>query len=596
MKSKPANPTIAMSHLFLRTVPAALAFGFRTSLPATLCLSLAVLFLGGIPSLGAAVLTNCSETDLRVLLGQGGLVNVECDGTITLSNTLTVATNTTLDATGHRLILSGNGFVRVLYVATNVNFTAVNLMVTRGRAANGAGLYNDGGLVGLRNCQFQSNSASGVSLVVPRVARSAEGGAVFNAGTVTANGCVFQQNSTCGGHGGINNADGGMGNGGAIKNLGTLSVISCAFLGNSATGGGGAIGSGGPVNGGSGGTAGGGAIYSLGTLRIDESLFASNSAVGGNGGNGGNGQQGLWSSPNGANGGPGASAGGGALFSSGSSALVNCTLAWNEARGGYGGSGGAGSYQVTRTGIIYGSGGSGGNGGSGLGALEDITGTLRITNCTIAWNRSIYGDGGSGGASGGGGAVAGQPGASGTAYGAVYSGGTAMAANSVLADNAPGNATGSIGDAGHNLSSDDSCAFSGAGSRNNTPALLGPLTNNGGPTLTMAPLPSSPAIDGGDATSAPATDQRGIPRPVGGAADIGAVEFVSTAYLWVSRSAPSAFDLLATGVPNNSVVLQTSTDLLNWSSITTNFFPPNGTLLFRDPVAPGQKFYRLNLQ
>src|SRR6185369_16353146 len=42
--------------------------------------------------------------------------------------------------------------------------------------------------------------------------------------------------------------------------------------------------------------------------------------------------------------------------------------------------------------------------------------------------------------------------------------------------------------------------------------MLGPLQNNGGPTLTKAPLPGSPAIDQGH-SSGQATDQRGVPRP-----------------------------------------------------------------------------------
>ena len=44
-------------------------------------------------------------------------------------------------------------------------------------------------------------------------------------------------------------------------------------------------------------------------------------------------------------------------------------------------------------------------------------------------------------------------------------------------------------------------------------ATLGPLADNGGPTLTHALLPGSPAIDAGDNLDAPATDQRGIIRP-----------------------------------------------------------------------------------
>lgn len=59
-------------------------------------------------------------------------------------------------------------------------------------------------------------------------------------------------------------------------------------------------------------------------------------------------------------------------------------------------------------------------------------------------------------------------------------------------------------------------------------ARLGPLQNNGGGLQTMAPLPLSPAIDGG-ANSDPlltvaTTDQRGISRPQAGNVDIGAFE------------------------------------------------------------------------
>lgn len=56
--------------------------------------------------------------------------------------------------------------------------------------------------------------------------------------------------------------------------------------------------------------------------------------------------------------------------------------------------------------------------------------------------------------------------------------------------------------------------------------LLGPLANNGGPTRTHALLPGSPAIDAGNPAipKPPPTDQRGFPRIVGAAVDLGAVE------------------------------------------------------------------------
>src|SRR6185312_16287019 len=43
----------------------------------------------------------------------------------------------------------------------------------------------------------------------------------------------------------------------------------------------------------------------------------------------------------------------------------------------------------------------------------------------------------------------------------------------------------------------------------------------------LAPLPGSPAIDGGGADGCPKTDQRGITRPQGAACDIGAFEYVA---------------------------------------------------------------------
>jgi hypothetical protein len=56
--------------------------------------------------------------------------------------------------------------------------------------------------------------------------------------------------------------------------------------------------------------------------------------------------------------------------------------------------------------------------------------------------------------------------------------------------------------------------------------MLEPLAENGGGILTMALRAKSPAIDAGDATWCPSTDERGEPRS--GACDLGAYELVST--------------------------------------------------------------------
>ena len=77
---------------------------------------------------------------------------------------------------------------------------------------------------------------------------------------------------------------------------------------------------------------------------------------------------------------------------------------------------------------------------------------------------------------------------------------------------------------GSNVIGDLSCNPNGTTDQSNTDALLGPLADNGGPTLTHAPGAGSPAIDSADAGACPATDQRGFVRPLGAGCDVGAVE------------------------------------------------------------------------
>lgn len=89
--------------------------------------------------------------------------------------------------------------------------------------------------------------------------------------------------------------------------------------------------------------------------------------------------------------------------------------------------------------------------------------------------------------------------------------------------------------------------------------LLGPLTNNGGPTLTMMPQTGSPAIDAGVTADASGItyDQRGpgFPRVLGAAVDIGAVE--TPVPLIVTTASDSGYGSLryeGTYAPNNSTI------------------------------------------
>ncbi len=87
-----------------------------------------------------------------------------------------------------------------------------------------------------------------------------------------------------------------------------------------------------------------------------------------------------------------------------------------------------------------------------------------------------------------------------------------------------GGGAATITSGGSNVISDLSCNPGGT-DQSDTDALLGPLTDNGGPTSTHALLVGSPAIDSGDNASCPATDQRGFDR-TDGLCDVGAFEYI----------------------------------------------------------------------
>jgi hypothetical protein len=76
---------------------------------------------------------------------------------------------------------------------------------------------------------------------------------------------------------------------------------------------------------------------------------------------------------------------------------------------------------------------------------------------------------------------------------------------------------------GHNLIQDGSCNPVPSDLINGN-AQIGPLADNGGPTLTHALQAGSPAINAADDALCPTTDQRGVARPQGVHCDIGAYE------------------------------------------------------------------------
>lgn len=105
--------------------------------------------------------------------------------------------------------------------------------------------------------------------------------------------------------------------------------------------------------------------------------------------------------------------------------------------------------------------------------------------------------------------------------------------NSIVAGNANfgcflapfGSGPVAINSLGNNVFTDGSCNPIGSDQIVGD-AGLGPLTNNGGPTLTHALQAGSPAINAADSATCPAVDQRGVARPQGAGCDVGSYEFV----------------------------------------------------------------------
>jgi hypothetical protein len=215
---------------------------------------------------------------------------------------------------------------------------------------------------------------------------------------------------------------------------------------------------------------------------------------------------------------------GGGIANFGTMIITNCTIADNASTGGLfvaaGGIYNRGTVTIMNS-TISGNASFGGYGGGIWNDSQIQSGqpppscTVNITNTTIAHNSSDYGGG-------------------------IYNstGGTVNASNTIIATNTAGFSStpdldGALISQGHNFIGDDSGATitSAPGDQIGTGAspkdpILGPLRDNGGPTLTQGLLTGSTAIGAGDDATAPPRDQRGYLRS--GVSDIGAFEFAGT--------------------------------------------------------------------
>ena len=161
-------------------------------------------------------------------------------------------------------------------------------------------------------------------------------------------------------------------------------------------------------------------------------------------------------------------------------------------------------------------------------------GTLTITNSTVTGNSAVGQHDGHPWGHGGG--IVGEVTLTNSTLSNNYSNlsaggieGSGAIGNTILNSNSGANITGSMTSLGYNISSDDGGGnLTGPGDQINTDPMIGPLQNNGGPTLTHALLPGSPAVNAGDPnfTPPPFYDQRETPyvRVFNGRIDIGAFE------------------------------------------------------------------------
>ncbi len=414
-------------------------------------------------------------------------------------------------------ILAGNvTVINSSFFSNNAASPSIDAYPEGGTAgpAFGGGIYQASGTLNLVDTVLATNSAMGGSSLTYAQPANGYGGGIFNAGMLNSTNCAFYENDALAGA----CADGSRtiadAYGGAIFNQGTANLVDATLSGNLALGEyGGYIMADIPGNS---GTGNGGGIFNSNVLLLLGCTLSQNSAVG----------QAV-ASEMGGGGIPGNGFGGG-IYNLGICLATNDTLVGNSATGG-------------STAAPYAGGSANGGGFFSQG------GTVTFAYLTICGNRAIGG--------------AGSPNGLGVGGGINATNGSLLLLDSIVAENPAGSdfygTYGALTDGGDNISSDSSFPFSAAGSMNNTNPQLGQLGNYGGPTQTVPLLAGSPAIDAGGAGGCPATDQRGVARPVGGACDIGAFEFGPYVASFTIQGQVRSFGL--TGIITVSAGVQSST-------------------------------------
>ena len=475
--------------------------------------------------------------------GAGGAI-YSASGSVALTNSLMISNSATGGASGAggnfpglggglgeggalafrnaTMIVSGSHLFGNTAVGGAGNSTASG--ATGAGSAAGGGLWGSGGEATIYGAEFVGNTATGGQAYWGTFGSGPAGTGVGGAMSLTnllldCPATRFVGNVARGGGGG----GVGVGRGGAVYGAANVRFRDCVWESNMAT----SLGA--PYNG---NPSEGGAVYSTAQFSAAGCLMVSNVARGGDGA-----IRGMAS-------GYGGLGAGGGMFSRGASRLTNCTLAYNQAQGGSGNW--SGQFSAYPRG-----------GDASGGAISGGTGTGELIHVTVSGNTAVPG-----------GVWLPSPRPPpfsvytnfGVARGSgIYISNAAVTLRNSIAANSPSgsNCYGVVIDGGNNISSDGSCAFTAPGSLNNTDPMLSPLDDFGGPTLSMALLEGSPALNTANPAYCVATDQRGIARPFGAACDIGAFE---SAPPYSIRGRVTGWNLVGVGVTLGGVSTNTAAD------------------------------------
>jgi Ca2+-binding RTX toxin-like protein len=307
--------------------------------------------------------------------------------------------------------------------------------------------------------------------------RASYGAGVYNNGSLTVTNCTFTRNMA-------------FDDGGGIYNRGTMTVAGTTVSGNIADSEESGV---------------GGGIFNTGTLTISGSTIAANTAYTGGGIYNDDDSLGLLIISDTTISGNSADTQGGGIYDRGTSLTASdSTICGNSAGGWGGGVYSTGSLAFTNNTIS-------GNSAPSGGGIYVASGSSNIRNSTIAGNVSSLGGGG--------------------IWQSTFS--TVTLTSSLVAGNVASSSgpelNGSFSLAHTLIQRMGGFTFTESAPGTNLfglDPLLGPLAYNGGPTLTRALLPGSPALDRGSNPQGLTEDQRGYgsDRVVGAAADIGAYE------------------------------------------------------------------------